>query len=395
MEKLLNLSPGLRISRNNFMLDFRHQDVRYRVGTKIAAENRNLKKAEKLLNSIKLDLERETFHLDNYKKLLFNPESLDLLDQDYVKNTPLIKAEILMEDLINEQLDQYQSRVLAKTLALATYENYAYIINLHLKPFFRNVPVTAINSLMLEELIKKLPFTRKRISCILRPLRPIFKRAKKRNQIKLDPMDEIDNDIFLTTAVSSDYEVKPFTLDEIKQILANCNHASIRNFIQFGFWTGMRIGEIFALEWSDIDFTRESISISKASSTHGHIKEPKTKSGIRNLEMTLQAKEALLEQFKITGKDQDKRVFKSPVHNRPWIKNSYFREYWKEALTKASIEYRNPYQMRHTFISYMLSIGNNPMVLYRMIGHSNPSIMYNKYARFIQQAGNEKLLKTS
>jgi len=51
--------------------------------------------------------------------------------------------------------------------------------------------------------------------------------------------------------------------------------------------------------------------------------------------------------------------------------------------------------MRHTFISYMLSIGNNPLILYRMIGHSNPNIMYNKYARFIQQTGGAKLLKTS
>jgi integrase len=111
--------------------------------------------------------------------------------------------------------------------------------------------------------------------------------------------------------------------------------------------------------------------------------------------MTLQAKEALLEQFKITGKDPDQRVFKSPVHNNPWIKNSAFRDYWEKSLTKAGVEYRNPYQMRHTFISYMLGIGNNPLVLYVMVGHSNPNIMYNKYARFIQQSGGVKLLKTS
>ena len=110
--------------------------------------------------------------------------------------------------------------------------------------------------------------------------------------------------------------------------------------------------------------------------------------------MTPQAKEALQAQFKITGNDSDGIILKTPVQNRPWIKPSAFREYWKEALAKAGIEYRNPYQMRHTFISYMLSIGNSPMVLYMMVGHSNPTIMYNKYARFIQQSGGGKLLKT-
>lgn len=390
MEKLLNLQPGLRVTYGHFMLDFRHNNVRYRVATKISAEKQNIEKAGKLLVSIQLDLERECFHLSNYKKLLSNPATLEKLDTNYLEEL----SQANMEDLIEEQLKHYQSRVIAKTLAVATYEGYAYIINLHLKPFFHNVSINEVDNLMLEELIKKLPFTRKRISCILRPLGPIFKRAKKQNIIKLNPMDEIDTEVFLTTIVASDYEVKPFSLDEIQKVLANCKHDGIRNLIKFGFWTGMRIGELFALQWSDINFERESISITKSSSTHGLIKAPKTKSGIRDLEMTPQAKEALQDQFKITGNDSDGRVFKTPVNNHVWIKPSAFREYWKEALDKAGVEYRNPYQMRHTFISYMLSIGNSPMVLYRMIGHSNPTIMYSKYARFVRQSGNEKLLKT-
>lgn len=390
MEKLLNLQPGLRIKRDNLMLDFRHKDVRYRVVTKLAAENENITKASKLLASIKLDLERGAFHLSNYEKLLYNPVALEKLDANYEEQL----RQANMEDLIDEQLKHYQMRVAAKTMALATYEAYAYIINLHLKPFFHNIPIATIDNLMLEELIKKLPFTRKRVSCILRPLRPIFKRAKKHSLIKFNPLDDIDKDVYLTNTIGSDYAAKPFSLDEIQKILENCRHDSIRNLAKFGFWTGMRIGEIFALKWSDIDFNRELISITKASSTHGLIKQPKTKSGIRDLEMTPQAKEALQAQFKITGNDSDGIIFKTPVQNRPWIKPSAFREYWKEALVKAGVEYRNPYQMRHTFISYMLSIGNSPMILYMMVGHSNPTIMYNKYARFIQQSGGGKLLKT-
>lgn len=390
MEKLLNLLPGLRDTYGHFTLDFRHNSVRYRVATKISAESQNIEKAGKLLASIRLDLERDCFHLANYKKLLSNPIALEKLDASYQEQL----SQANMEDLIDEQLKHYQSRVTAKTMALATYESYAYAINLHLKPFFHNVPISTVDNLMLEELIKKLPFTRRRVSCVLRPLRPIFNRAKKHKLINLNPMDEIDKDIYLTTVVTSDYEVKPFSLEEIQKILANCKYDGIKNFIKFGFATGMRIGEIFALQWSDIDFERESISITKSSSTHGIIKGPKTKSGIRDLEMTPQASIALKDQFKITGNDSDGRIFKTPVNNKVWIKPSSFGKYWKEALDKAMIEYRNPYQMRHTFISYMLSIGNSPMILYRLVGHSNPTIMYNKYARFIKQAGSEKLLKT-
>ena len=373
------------------MLDFRHEGIRYRVITKIAATQENINKAIKLLTSIKLDLEREQFQLSRYKNVLFNPQTLKPLDNSHDCKI----NRVLMVDLIEEQLEHYKKRVNAKTLAQSTYEGYVYIINLHLKPFFRGVFIEEINNLMIEELIAKLPFTRKRVSGIIRPLRPIFKRAKKQNIIKINPLDEIDNDLYLTNTTTSDYEVQPFSLDEIQKILDNCKHNAIKNFIKFGFWTGMRIGEIFALQWSDIDFDKETIKITKASSVHGIIKQPKTKSGIRDLEMTAQAKEALQEQFQITGHDYNGRVFKTPIHNRTWIKTDAFRLYWQKALQNAQIKYRNPYQMRHTFISYMLSIGNNPLILYRMIGHSNPNIMYNKYARFIQQTGGAKLLKTS
>lgn len=106
--------------------------------------------------------------------------------------------------------------------------------------------------------------------------------------------------------------------------------------------------------------------------------------------MTPRAKEALMNQYLITGKESD-RVFLSPS-GRSWIKTSAFREYWKAALTLAGVDYRNPYQMRHTFIIYMLSIGNNPLVLYQMVGHENPKIMFDKYARFIKYKGDKKLL---
>ena len=94
---------------------------------------------------------------------------------------------------------------------------------------------------------------------------------------------------------------------------------------------------------------------------------------------------------KITGKDADNRIFKSPA-GKLWVKTSDFRKYWKMAIDKAGIRYRNPYQMRHTFISMMLQFGNNPMIIYRMVGHSNPEVMFRKYARFIKNTV-EKLLK--
>lgn len=385
---MLNLTSGLRIHRKFYMYDFRHDGQRYRPITNFEATEENRPKAENILNKIRKDLSKNSFYLANYEKHFKNPDKLALLDAELKKVAKITPT----NELILKVIDEYKTRVAVGTLGIATYENYVYAAKLHTLPYFEKINVHEVTSEILEGFIKTLPFTRKRIELIFRPLRKIFTKALKNGLIEKNPIDDIDPDIYLSVIQDSNYIVSPCNLEEIKAILRSCKHETIKNFIQFGFWTGMRIGEIFALEWTDISFENETISITKAATIKGIIKEPKTKAGIRTLEMTSQAKEALLSQYKITGKENG-RVFLTPT-GRPWIKTSAFREYWKAALTLAGVEYRNPYQMRHTFISYMLSIGNNPMVLYQMVGHEKPKIMFEKYARFIKSYDDKKLLFT-
>ena len=49
--------------------------------------------------------------------------------------------------------------------------------------------------------------------------------------------------------------------------------------------------------------------------------------------------------------------------------------------------------MRHTFISMMLQFRNSPLVLYKMVGHTNSEMIYKNYARFIKQEVAKKYSK--
>jgi len=57
--------------------------------------------------------------------------------------------------------------------------------------------------------------------------------------------------------------------------------------------------------------------------------------------------------------------------------------YWKKILISQKIEYRNLYQMRHTFASQMLM--NNESILWvsKMLGHKDSAMTLQKYARYI------------
>ncbi|MDD3266518.1 MAG: tyrosine-type recombinase/integrase [Burkholderiales bacterium] len=387
MEGDLKLPRGIRIKSNNLILDF-YYIMRHRVTTTYKAVPDNFSKAEKLLLLIKADLERGQFFIANYQGKIKNANSLLEFDKDYIR-----QVQCNVGILIQEQLLIYQKRVDAGTLAIATLQGYEYMINLHLIPSFGHLDINEVTPFVIEKFISNLKMSKGRTKTILIPMRIIMKKAKRNGVITENPFDNIDDDVRLTCANKSSYEVKPFSLEEINLILEACNHLSVKNLIQTGFWTGMRIGELFALEWSDINFINEIIKVTKSQTINKQIKKPKTKAGIRDIEITPKAKEALLHQFTLTGNNENQRVFLSPT-GKIWSKTDMLGRIWRRVLSSANVEYRNPYQMRHTFISYMLSIGNSPMVLYRMVGHETPEIIYTNYARFINNSGG-KLLKTT
>ena len=380
------MTKGIRVNGKTLMLDFSYNEKRYRLTTNLSNIPPNYPIAEKLLATLKLDLERSQFFVANYKKQIKNLKPLEQFDPYISKQ----KNSIAIDDLIIEQLEKYKQRT---DLTYASLVNLEGVIKLHLLPYFTGYDATTITATDIEEFVGQLKNCGKqRIRLILRPLKLVMKEAERKGLIKSDPFKEVNIAIYKQNAIKSKYKRKPCSLTEIQAILDNCSHDCVRNIIQFGFWTGCRIGEMFALEWGDIDFENETIDINKSASINRIIKSPKSDAGYRVIEMTPKAKDALQKQFQITGKS-GKRVFVSP-QGKNWIKTDSLGRFWKNALEKAGVEHRNPYQMRHTFISYMLSIGNSPLILYRIVGHENPGIIYKHYARYIDQGTGRKLLIT-
>lgn len=147
--------------------------------------------------------------------------------------------------------------------------------------------------------------------------------------------------------------------------------------------TGMRIGEVCALTWENIDFTEKIIHVRAtvtrvknadgASGTRLIIDKPKTKSSIRDIPITstllsqlLTMKQHSFSRYVISEKDS----FVSP--------RTYEYRYHK-LLKQCGVSRVHYHALRHTFATRCIEVGVDVKTLSEILGHANVSITLNTY----------------
>lgn len=160
-------------------------------------------------------------------------------------------------------------------------------------------------------------------------------------------------------------------------------HFNTRHDYALLFWmlltTGMRIAELLALQWSDINFKDRTISISKSkANTKGNtINPPKTASGERTIPIISDALYRRLKAYQSQNCSTciDGPVFASRTGNMLNYQNIY--HVWAHIMNVTGLKQptgRAFHVFRHTFASYVLRTLSDiiPLVsLSRILGHSN------------------------
>ena len=59
---------------------------------------------------------------------------------------------------------------------------------------------------------------------------------------------------------------------------------------------------------------------------------------------------------------------------------------WIPALERAGVEYREMKQTRHSFATYHLSQGKNPLHIANVMGHRNAEMVIKVYSKYVDDA---------
>lgn len=190
---------------------------------------------------------------------------------------------------------------------------------------------------------------------------------------------------------NKEHKVKFFSNQELKQFLDyldNLDLSSYENLFDYVLYktllaSGCRIGEALALEWSDIDLKKGIISISKTLNRYLETNTPKSKAGLREVDIDT-ATVSLLKEYKKRQQIQAWQLGRSEsiVFTPFTTKYAYaclLRKRLQSHFKAAGVPDISFHGFRHTHATIMLYAGIEAKDLQYRLGHSNISMTLNTY----------------
>jgi integrase len=186
-----------------------------------------------------------------------------------------------------------------------------------------------------------------------------------------------------------DNEISPFNREERDLIIeAFAKHPHYRYYtayVQFCFFTGCRPSEAIGLQWKHIDFDNSVVKFRQAV-VFGEGYQPTVKDGLKTQEkrdfpINNQLREILTAHKSEEAKPND---FVFSAKEGGFIRvNNFANVAWRKVLESCGIEYRKPYQTRHSFITLCLDAHIEVKDVAKWVGNS-PEIIYRHYAAHLR-----------
>ncbi len=255
-------------------------------------------------------------------------------------------------------------------------EDYENILRKFILPYFKNFPLDKIKPLDIEawqnpktSSFKHLSFDRrKRIRGVLNL---ILSSAQKNLLIQFDPSALATKVAKTNEELEKEDKVIIYSTEEVRKIF-EVSSGWLRLYFMISFMTGLRVGEILGLKWTDFDF-EDGILYLQRSRTHGKEKgSTRTKNHKRQVVLFPQVLEELKRVFSEPHRHEE-YVFVSRL-NKPWYNSRHMiAKHVKPLFKEHGITYRHLKTTRANFITAMIKSAVSISWVQQQVGHSKKS----------------------
>ena len=288
---------------------------------------------------------------------------------------------------LKEWLDIWLNKYTKFAVKLRTYERYRYIIEKHINPKLGEFNLDDLSAVTLQDyvlseleggnLISSKGLANNSVIGIVNVLKSALKLAKSLE------MSVLDNSNKIKLPMATEKPVTAFEKWEQEKLEKYCLSSNKTNYlgIVICLYTGIRLGELLALTWNDIDFKSGIMTISKTAyriKQNGNpkvvIDKPKTKNSSRLIPLPKQLLEILKRAKRISKSD-----FVLSTRTGGIVGTRAYQKTYERILKKLDIPYKNFHSLRHTFATRAIEMGMDVKTLSEILGHKNPVITLQRY----------------
>ena len=326
---------------------------------------------------------------------------------------------------MNAFFETWISEIKQNTVKANTLGVYMEIYKIHIEPALGKLQVSTINKLMVQRLLNNMSAKGLSANTLAKTkaiLYSIFKEAMENRMISYNPCENITIRRDKTERRVLSYEEQKIFLDAIRG-------SRYEMLCILGLSTGLRIGELSGLRWSDINFDEKTLTVERTYVYLHDVKNhqmkdvfhsPKTKNSCRTIRL-LDSTLELLKQHRAQQEtekasmgeewcpveDGEDLVFTTkngtPVRglNVAETLNNYVKKINKKEERLAQKEHREPviferitpHTLRHTFATRAFESGIPPKVVQKILGHSSLEMTMDLYTHVTEDVQTREIQK--
>ncbi len=282
---------------------------------------------------------------------------------------------------------------------LRSHADNAERYRLHVEPFFKNAPLSAVTATRLLELRTKLQtstYTRRRlgddgkvhdidmklaprtINLVMALVRSILRFAVANGHIPTSPTDRVGRGKLMVPLEKPklappipDVASAGRLLAELRKIGEETNRPSLFPLFATLLYTGIRRGEAVALRWMDVELDRRVLTVRR--SYDGMTKSSKHRPVPIPPELA-----SILREYRLADPWKVELVFPNDQGGM-YSPNAKLEAVLQAGLRRAGLARIRVHDLRHAFASFFVMAGGDIFTLQRILGHSTPQLVSDTY----------------
>ena len=293
---------------------------------------------------------------------------------------------------VRQFLEHWLENVHRPNIRVNSYRIYRQLLDNHLLPTLGQYQLQKLSPQHIDELYaqkRRDGFAPETIRAMHRLLRRALQDAVRWSLVSSNVCDKV------TPPRPVKFESQALSAEQVKQLLAVAKGSQIEVLLMLALTTGMRVGEMIALRWADIDFqdgslqVRHTVSrVGKRFQPNGLIEnDPKTESSRRKIVLPQFVFEALKrhreQQAEVREKAgeawQERDIVFNNYHGG-FLERAHINTVLKRLLKQAGLPEVRIHDLRHSAATILLKMNVNPKQVQVLLGHSSIVITMDRYS---------------